>query len=225
MNEDQGPPAEPLEPVVEQVEQAALPGLEEPEPVAEEAAPEPEAAAPLEPAPEVAEPVEPGEPEALGPRLAAVETALEAVSDHLRVVPQSLRMLTGKVNDLTTSVSESRVRSVLSALVGFFDLLDQPLRRAPDPDCLDERYHDFPLLRGQLLQVLRDQGLELIDGLEAFDPERHRAIERVPTTDAAQDGQLAELIRPGFRTAAAVLRYAEVRVYGYEAPDDPAETV
>lgn len=223
MSEDQARPTEESVPATTEATQAALPGLEPetPAPPAEPIAPAaPEAAE--EPSPE---PEPPGVADDPGLRLEAVEEALVGVQEHLRTVSESLREVNRQNRGLATSIGEPRVRSVLSGLVSFFDLLDQPLRRIADGAEPAERYRDFPLLRVQLLQLFRDQGLEPIDGLGAFDPACHRAIERVPTADPALDGQLAELIRPGFRTADAALRYAEVRVYGYEpatAPDPPA---
>jgi molecular chaperone GrpE (heat shock protein) len=66
-----------------------------------------------------------------------------------------------------------------------------------------------------LLQVLAANGLTEIPASDVFDPTQHRAVQRVPTADRGLDGQVREVVRRGFRTERAVLRYAEVVVYRY----------
>lgn len=78
------------------------------------------------------------------------------------------------------------------------------------------------MLRTQLVQLLEvAAGVSIYEPArgERFDPARHTGAARVPTGDAAADGTIARLLRPGFvRGDGSILRVAEVEVLRYTAP-------
>ena len=148
-------------------------------------------------------------------RLAAVESGLTSVGEQISFIPAQVRMIGGKVDGLTTSISESRYRAALLSVLGIHDLVDQTLRSmspASDGDGADHR-RNYEVLRTQLRQILESNGLCEIPAQGEFDPNVHRAIGQVPCDDPAVSGCVAEVVRPGFRTEQSVLRYAEVTVW------------
>lgn len=71
-----------------------------------------------------------------------------------------------------------------------------------------------PTIRAHVQQVLRGVGVALLDAEPgtAFDPATHLAVETVPAAPG-RSGQVARLVRPGWRRDGSVLRPAEVVVW------------
>ena len=158
-------------------------------------------------------------------RLAAIEETVGGTAKQVSLLPAQLRMLGGKIENLSTSISEPRYREVLLRLLGVYDLVDQVLRTLPagSDASTDGDRHNYEVLRAQLRQILEANGLSEIPATGLFDPEVHRALQSVPVEDPAQANCVLDVVRPGFRTEQSILRYAEVRVGRYEAPKPAAE--
>lgn len=159
-------------------------------------------------------------------RLSNLEMATDVASRQIAFLPPQIRMLAAKIEGLTTSVSEPRLRAVLLGLLSVYDLVEQArralLNEAPtDAGAVELRHYE--VLRTQLRQLLEANGLSEISGDGPFDPLVHRAIERVPVTDPTQADGVVSVLRPGFRTEQSVLRYAEVSVAHYTPAENPAE--
>jgi molecular chaperone GrpE (heat shock protein) len=153
-------------------------------------------------------------------RLASLETAVEATTKQVSFLPPQVRQLSGKVEGLTTSMSEPRYRAALLSLLGVYDLVDQVLRTLPDADGDTheaEHRRNYEVVRTQLRQILDANGLTEISTDGAFDPTVHRVAERKSVEDPARANLILEVVRPGFRTEQSVLRYSEV-VVGHYAP-------
>jgi molecular chaperone GrpE len=192
----------------------------------EQAATAPEQPPEAEPAPEADE-TAPAEAQAVRGSLTAILERLEKLEEaaattakQVGYLPPQVRMLGNKVEGLATSISEPRYRALLLGLLAIYDLVDQLLRasrQAPASESEAVHTRNYDVLRTQLRQLLEANGLEEIPAEGAFDPEQHRAIERATVSDPDLNNRILEVARPGFRTAQAVLRYAEVRVGHYEA--------
>lgn len=160
-------------------------------------------------------------------RLVNVETVAGETAKQVSFLPPQVRQLSGKVEGLNTSISESRYRAALLSLLGVYDLVDQVLRTLPAADG-DEREaahrRNYEVVRTQLRQILDANGLSEIAADGAFDPTVHRAAQRAPVSDPAQADMVLEVVRPGFRTGQSVLRYSEV-VVGHYVPTPTQETV
>jgi molecular chaperone GrpE len=77
-------------------------------------------------------------------------------------------------------------------------------------------------VRDQIESTLARQGVERVGQIgDAFDPERHEAVDVRPSTDAP-DGTIAEVVRPGYTRDGRVLRPAMVAV-AQRQRDDSAE--
>jgi molecular chaperone GrpE len=155
-------------------------------------------------------------------RLAAIETAVGALSTQLALVPPQVRSLGARVDALTTSVAETRLRALFLELLAVYDLVDQAARarQGHDPDGAHQRTCEA--IRTQLRQLLESHGLTEIPADGPFDPQLHRALQRIAVADAEHAGRILEVVRPGYRAGQSVLRYAEVTVGYLEAPTDAA---
>lgn len=152
-------------------------------------------------------------------RLAKVETNLAMTAEQVSFLPPTVRTLGSKIDGIVTSISEPRYKAVLLSLLGVYDLVDQVLRTlptTPDDNNLADHRRNYEVLRTQLRQILEMNGLSEIDASGTFDPKQHCSLQRVPCKDPEQDGRIIEIVRPGFRTEHAVLRFAEV-IVGFDA--------
>lgn len=152
-------------------------------------------------------------------RLGKVEAVLEGAMKQVAFLPPQIRILGNKVDGLATAISEPRVRALLLGTLGLHDLVEQMLRTCPTGPDAEAGYRGNLLnLRLHLRQLLAANGLEEIATDGKFNPAIHRAVQRVPCANPAQEDHVVEVIRSGFRTEQAVLRYAEVLVGQYTPP-------
>jgi molecular chaperone GrpE (heat shock protein) len=152
-------------------------------------------------------------------RVADLVAAVEAAAKQVTYLPMQIRNLGSKVEGLTTSVSDARLRALLLGVLSVYDIAEQMFRSTPANGAagVDHRAN-YAVLRTQLKQLLASNGLEEIATDTAFDPQVHRAIQALPCSDPAQANRILDVVRAGFRTDQAVLRYAEVVVGQYETP-------
>ena len=69
-------------------------------------------------------------------------------------------------------------------------------------------------IMAQLRGVLEAQGLEVIDGAEPFDPNRHEAAMSEPGDEDQTEPMVSEVLRTGYAFNGRVLRAAMVKVRG-----------
>jgi molecular chaperone GrpE (heat shock protein) len=135
--------------------------------------------------------------------------AINQLSERVDLLPRQIRQLGGKVDSITESVSEPRLRDLLMNLLLLYDLAEQ-MGRAAEADAAAG--HNYRVLRDQIAQMLRVNGIEPIVEAPRFDPALHKAVETTPCAAAEEDGEIVRVCRTGFRTERAILRYAEVIV-------------
>ncbi len=113
------------------------------------------------------------------------------------------------------------VARLIEGLLPVLDAFERALAAHDDPAYEDYR-KGFELIYRQLWDALALQGLERIaaEG-KRFDPHVHQAIERVETGEH-EDGTVIEVLQPGYRLRATVLRPAAVRVAMHPS-EKPAE--
>lgn len=160
-------------------------------------------------------------------RLNELKDAIGGVADQIKLIPPQVRKVGGKVESLTNSISDPKYNALLKAVLGIHDLVDQVLRSwptAPEGAASGDLRRNYEVLRTQLRQLLEVNGLSEIPTDGRFDPNMHRALERVPCEDPAQADHVVKVVRPGFRTEQdSVLRYAEVCVGYHESPKEEKE--
>jgi molecular chaperone GrpE len=103
------------------------------------------------------------------------------------------------------------VELLIESILPVLDAFERALA-GPDDSASAEYRKGFELIRRQLWDALAKQGLKRIESVgQPFNPHFHHAIERVETTEQAEDTVLGEL-QPGYLFHDRVLRPAMVRV-------------
>ncbi len=138
---------------------------------------------------------------------------VEQLSRQVVLIPRQVRQLGAKVDDITESISQPRVRDMLNNFLLLHDLLEQMTLTA-ESDV--ESTKNYQVLRDQILQVLRVNGISPIIEDQRFNPAIHQAVETVACETPDEDGEIVRLYRTGFCTELAILRYAEVVVKRYQ---------
>jgi len=155
----------------------------------------------------------------------AVAEAVEGLTKQVSFLPPQIRQLGTKLDGLGSAISEPKYRGLLTGLLGLYDLVDQVLRSQPATDANDpqgDHRRNYEVLRTQIRQLLTANEIEEIPASGAFDPAAHRSVRRMETADPAAANQIVEVVRVGFRSQQAVLRYADVVVATYKPTESPA---
>ena len=122
-----------------------------------------------------------------------------------------IRQIGGKIESVTSAVSQPALRALLLGVISFSDLVEllaeknSPAEGSPDL----KHQRNYQMLNSQLRQLLQDNGVSPIDVSGTFDPQFHRVV----GTQAApeqQPGRIISQIRKGYTSGTRVLRYADV---------------
>lgn len=112
--------------------------------------------------------------------------------------------------------SKSREEGVISALKIFLDAADDlelALKNRPAASELDNWFSGIELIHQKMINQMNNQGVERmeIEPGDEFDPNSHEAITQEDHEEFS-DGQIIEVIQPGYRISDRVIRPAKVRV-------------
>ena len=131
------------------------------------------------------------------------DAAKEKAFDHLY----------GELETVKQNSSFERFKPLYLDLILLFDRLDRVCRVENTSVSGEELYNFLLTLKEELLEVLYRQGIELVssDG-NSFDATKQRAIATETTAVKAENNQLAEIVRRGFRYQNRLLRPEEVIV-------------
>jgi len=114
----------------------------------------------------------------------------------------NFRKQTEKRNAETLRLAAVRV---VQAILPVLDACDAAAQQAVD---------GVEPIADQLKKVLEREGLEVINQLEAFDPNRHEAAISEPAAEGQETALVVEVLRTGYAFNGRVLRAAMVRVQG-----------
>lgn len=102
--------------------------------------------------------------------------------------------------------------ALLAKLLPIEDDLLRAVRERPDGEALRGWAEGIDLIQRKLAALLEAEGVEMIQAEGAtFDPELHEAVTH-EVSDEHQEGQIIEVIQPGYRLGERILRPARVRV-------------
>lgn len=142
-------------------------------------------------------------------RIAALEAELAAAKDkYLRA--------RADYDNVVRRTEEERGRLAQAAAARIIERFLDPLqvleRAAADLAAVDEnRAKGVRMAHDQMAAALRQEGLEPVPGVGAgFDHHHHEAIAREPSE--RPEGEVLEVIRPGYRLGGRLLRAALVKV-------------
>ena len=160
-------------------------------------------------------------------RLGRLELTLQDLSKQTNFLPPKLRGLGKKVDELSTSVSDARMRSLLSEIAGLGDLVEGALRAfsADDnekgPSAEAHRY--FKAIGTRVEQILDSYDIQVIPADTEFDPTVHNAVDIQVVEEERLDGHIIDVVRRGYRSEHSVLRFSEVIVGRFDGQKDTHE--
>jgi molecular chaperone GrpE len=113
---------------------------------------------------------------------------------------------------------------VLARLFPVLDDFERALREPRSPEALGRWTEGVELIYQKCLGLLREEGVELIQARgQAFDPALHEALSYESSRDH-REGEIIDVVHPGYRLGETVLRPALVRVARAAlSEDNPAE--
>ncbi|MGH7476870.1 MAG: nucleotide exchange factor GrpE [Longimicrobiales bacterium] len=152
-----------------------------------------------------------------GPGLDELQAEIEALNDrHLRLAAE----FDNYRKRVDRERAETRSRAQAELIGRVLDGLDD-LERVSEVDVssttVDDLMAGVQLVEKKLRQAFEAAGLEIIRPVgEPFDPATMDALMTVPTADADEDDQVADVFQPGYRFHGALVRPAKVRVKKHE---------
>jgi len=118
--------------------------------------------------------------------------------------------------------AEALARTTGRVLARWFPVLDdfeRALREPRTPEAIERWAAGVELIYQKCLGLLREEGVEPIQARgQAFDPVQHEALSYEASCDH-HEGEVIDVVRPGYRLGETVLRPALVRV-ARAAPDE-----
>jgi len=112
-----------------------------------------------------------------------------------------------------TRTRQDALASILKIFLSASDDLERALRNKPEGEGVDGWVNGIELIQQKLINQIKNQGVERMDVKpgDEFDPTIHEAITQEENPDF-KEGQIIEVVQPGYRIADRVIRPAMVRV-------------
>lgn len=110
------------------------------------------------------------------------------------------------------SLREFANEGILQDLLPILDNLKMGLKAAQEHASAQDIAQGFAMVHNQIIQVLEKHGVKEINPIkEAFDPNLHDCVSHIPS-EIVEEGNIAEVIRPGYQLHSRLLRPATVVV-------------
>jgi molecular chaperone GrpE len=157
-------------------------------------------------------------------RFDSIDSAVGQLINQVSYLPPQIKSFGRKIEELNTSISESKYNNLLKSLLMIYDLVEQSsssLNNQEIETTIDDQRRNLDVLKTQLLQIFEMNGLSQIPTAGKYNPKIHKALKSEPVDDPAQDGANSTIFRAGFTTGNQILRHAEVAVGKYTPPPEP----
>lgn len=108
---------------------------------------------------------------------------------------------------------QDAMSSILKIFLSAADDLERALKNKPEGQEVDSWVNGIELIHQKLLNAMKNQGVERMDVKpgDEFDPNIHEAITQEDHPDF-EEGQIIDVVQPGFRISDRIIRPAMVRV-------------
>lgn len=108
---------------------------------------------------------------------------------------------------------QDAMSSILKIFLSAADDLERALKNKPEGKEVDGWVNGIELIHQKLLNAMKNQGVERMDVKpgDEFDPNVHEAITQEDHPDF-EEGQIIDVVQPGFRISDRIIRPAMVRV-------------
>ena len=116
------------------------------------------------------------------------------------------------LRDATRSYQDA-MTSVMKIFLSVADDLERALNNKPKGEDLESWLNGLELIQQKLLNQMKNQGVERmqVNPGDEFDPNLHEAITQEDHPDF-EEGQIIDVVQPGYRISERVIRPAMVRV-------------
>ena len=142
----------------------------------------------------------------------SVEQELAATRDKLVRLQADMENYRKRVDRTTHEIIRSRRADVLRAMLPVIDNLDRAIESV-DSETAEVAgvIEGIRLTRKQMADVLKGQGVQLIEADGDFNPSYHEVVATVADPDRS-DGEIVDVVRSGYVLDDLVLRPSMVRV-------------
>lgn len=108
---------------------------------------------------------------------------------------------------------QDAMTSVMKIFLSAADDLERALKNSPEGQEFQSWLNGIELIHQKLINQMKNQGVERLDVNpgDEFDPNIHEAITQEDHPDF-EDGQIIEVVQPGYRISERIIRPAMVRV-------------
>ena len=108
---------------------------------------------------------------------------------------------------------QDAMSSILKIFLSAADDLERALKNKPKGKEVDNWVNGIELIHQKLINAMKNQGVERMDVKpgDEFDPNIHEAITQEDHPDF-EEGQIIDVVQPGFRISDRIIRPAMVRV-------------
>lgn len=151
--------------------------------------------------------------EAMEKKIDSLQAEIEAKQDqYLRTLADFDNYKKRVLRDAGRSYQDA-LTSVLKIFLSVADDLERALKNKPEEKEVEGWLNGLELIHQKLMNQMKNQGVERMDVNpgDAFDPNIHEAITQEDHPDF-DDGQVIEVIQPGYRISERIIRPAMVRV-------------
>lgn len=105
----------------------------------------------------------------------------------------------------------SASQDTLSALLPILDDFDRAKTSAEDESSTEPFSEGVMMVYNKLFKTLEGKGLtKMVTTGEAFDPEFHEAITKIPAPNDDMKGKIIDTIEPGYKLNDKIIRFAKV---------------
>ena len=136
----------------------------------------------------------------------------EQTDQHLRTLADFENYKKRILRDSSRSYQDA-MASILKIFLVASDDLERALKKKPTTKELENWFNGIELIHKKLINQMKNQGVEQmeINPGDAFDPNFHEAITQEGHEEFS-DGQIIEVVQPGYRISDRIIRPAIVRV-------------
>jgi molecular chaperone GrpE len=146
------------------------------------------------------------------------------LEERLKRVSADYQNYQRRAQQNVTTAREQQLMDVAKSLVTVLDHFDHALQVDPQTTSPEKMMEGVQMVQNELLRVLNQHGVQRVDAEvgEAFDPNRHEAMMKQPTSEIEPD-HVAAQIQPGYALKDKTIRPAKVTVAEAPSSDQPAE--
>ena len=118
-----------------------------------------------------------------------------------------------KEGERIIELAEAIKKDMLLKIFPTLDSFNLAEKNIPTKEKDDKNLKGLLLIKKQLEEFLKNQGVEEIPCDKKFDPRLHEAIGEIVDKDKEKEGMIAEELEKGYRFNGIVIRPAKVKVY------------